>query len=354
MILAPLSDWRAQIGTTFIIDLWFYRDHRRGPRRVRDPAGDRDGPQSRRCALLARLRRLPVPAEGESDRIRRALRARPGHRGREGQRAAAPGVAVQLDGVRLGRRSAPLRPRQSGAAGAARPTAKGDGFVAMLDSVYQPLCLRALGDANALRRGQGAGARAGGVELAGDGGVPLVRRPARRTTARARDRPACGSSTCASTRRGAAPSRSATAPAATAPSAPWRLVPPRRELRRGGDRGASAFSAAFARARRAGSDGRRRSGGFRPRREIARIRAKAPAMVFSRMHAFRDVGQPERGGRGRRLRSGSGTRQTHDVDAERGLQPLKGRFQPGVELRGQHAGRALRRRPEQAGPRAQD
>jgi len=78
MVLAPFSDWRAQIGTTFIIDLWF------------------SGIIVAGLAASAVLRRSRWPA------------------------VAASALAVQLDGVRLRRRSAPLRPREPRADGTAQ------------------------------------------------------------------------------------------------------------------------------------------------------------------------------------------------------------------------------------------
>jgi len=87
------------------------RNHRRGSRRVVSSAplalaGGRGERPPRR------LRRLSVLAKRKSARVRRAPRARARLGGATVNGAAAAGLAIQLDGVRLRRRGAPLRPRE--------------------------------------------------------------------------------------------------------------------------------------------------------------------------------------------------------------------------------------------------
>src|SRR5256885_4470067 len=96
---------------------------------------------------------------------------------RERQRAAAAGLAFQLDRVRLRRRGAPLRPRQ--------PDTRAGTGVSSGRRLYRDARLRLsafargpLGNANALRGRRREGARAGSVEFPRDGGLSLVRRPA--------------------------------------------------------------------------------------------------------------------------------------------------------------------------------
>jgi len=209
-VLAPFSDWRAQIGTTFIIDLWFSGII---------VAGLVASSSLRRCAGR-RSRRAPsssatsasVLAKRKSARVRRAPRAR----ARAGARLSTCSrgrLAIQNWTVFVSdARGAPLRPRELKRT---EPRSYRPGrFIAMLDSVYshcrRPTGKRERATEKAQRR---RSRRKRGFTR--DGGLSLVPIPAFGRPSRAR--PACGLSTCGFTLPGAPLSRSATAPAATGP-----------------------------------------------------------------------------------------------------------------------------------------
>lgn len=137
MILAPFSSWRAQIGTTFIIDLWFSGIIIAGLaasavlRRSRWPA-------VAGCALLAGyvgfqyLQREKAAEFGERYALEQGLR---GASVNVQPRPVSPfNWTVFVSDAEVHRfahvnlvREAPLRYRE------------GDGFIAKLDSMYQPL-----------------------------------------------------------------------------------------------------------------------------------------------------------------------------------------------------------------------
>jgi inner membrane protein len=137
MILAPFSNWRAQIGTTFIIDLWF------------------SGIIVVGLAASAVLRRSRWPAVAACA----VLAGYVGFQYLQKQKAAEFGEryarSLGLDGATVNVQPRPVSPfnwtvfvsdaeahrfaNVSLVRAEARVYRPGDGFIAMLDSVYEPL-----------------------------------------------------------------------------------------------------------------------------------------------------------------------------------------------------------------------
>jgi inner membrane protein len=141
MIFAPLSDWRAQIGTTFIIDLWFSGiivaglaaswTLRRSPRSGRWAA-------VAACAILAGyvgfqyLQKEKAVAFGERYAREHGIR---GASVNVQPRPVSPfNWTVFVSDAGLHRFAHVNLARQ-----APRPYREGDGFIALLDSAYLPL-----------------------------------------------------------------------------------------------------------------------------------------------------------------------------------------------------------------------
>ena len=215
MVLAPVSDWRAGIGTTFIIDLWFTGIIVAG---------------LIACAIAYRSR-MPAIA---------ALAVLGGYVGLQFvQRQHALEFARQyadahdLTAARVDAQPRPVSPfnwtvfvsdderhrfahinlvRQE-----PRRYQPGDGFIARVDSPYMPLAQAIwvqrsrYGEVDAARGREAWNSPRARL-------LPLVRQPNRRYDGEARRAAASGSSTCASRRPDAARYRSSTAPAATARS----------------------------------------------------------------------------------------------------------------------------------------
>ena len=75
MVFAPFSDWRAALGTTFIIDLWFSGIIVAGL--LVSAVLQKDADSLGRCACLAGgLCGISIRAKAKGDRVRRRVRER--------------------------------------------------------------------------------------------------------------------------------------------------------------------------------------------------------------------------------------------------------------------------------------
>jgi len=212
VILAPFSDWRAEIGTTFIIDLWFTGIIVAGlvasglVRRARWPA-------AAALVVLAGYVGFQYAQKQEATEFGAATRARHGLRGASVNAQPRPvspfnwtvfvsdAEVHRFADVNLVRETPP-------------GYREGDGYIAMLDSVYQPLASARWETRARYGGGRGGRTRARSVEFSGDGGLSLVRRSSAYDGTS--ERSACVWFVDLRSRwRAAPPAPSATAPAAT-------------------------------------------------------------------------------------------------------------------------------------------
>jgi len=158
MILAPLSSWRAQIGTTFIIDLWFTGiiaagllaawALRRSPQLARSSA-------VAACAVLAAYVGFQYVQKEKAIEFGERYARDHGIRGADvtaQPRPVSPFNWTVFVSDSEAHRYAHVNLERD----APRPYREGDGFIAMLDSAYRPLA-QARWETRA-RYGEGAGA----------------------------------------------------------------------------------------------------------------------------------------------------------------------------------------------------